>query len=96
MVCMVCMVCNGEIYNYVELADMFGIPISTLRSDVDVVLHMLADVLEDAKEVARRVALLDGDFAFVLTDGTSQLLSWRPVTPMASAPCSLYLRIRGQ
>ena len=65
------MVCNGEIYNYRELADMFGIAIDALRSDVDIILHMLENVLNDADEVARRVSLLDGDFAFVITDGTA-------------------------
>ena len=60
------MVCNGEIYNFQD-HDVD----QPLRSDVDIVLHMLADVLTDPEEVVRRVALLDGDFAFVITDGTN-------------------------
>jgi asparagine synthase (glutamine-hydrolysing) len=61
----VAMVCSGEVYNFEELRGGGAAP----RSDVDVVLTLLAEVLSDVGEVAGRVARLDGDFAFVVTDG---------------------------
>jgi asparagine synthase (glutamine-hydrolysing) len=63
------MVCSGEVYNFRELLPPEEA--DACRSDVDVVLGLLAGVLDDAAEAARRVARLDGDFAFVCTDGTS-------------------------
>jgi asparagine synthase (glutamine-hydrolysing) len=71
----IAMVCSGEIYNYRELELAKGARRQgqqQLRSDVDVVLRMLADALTDEAEVVRRVARLDGDFAFVITDGASE------------------------
>jgi asparagine synthase (glutamine-hydrolysing) len=63
----VAMVCSGEVYNYKALQQQGS---ARPRSDVDVVLALVAEVLADADEVASRVASLDGDFAFVVTDGT--------------------------
>jgi asparagine synthase (glutamine-hydrolysing) len=64
----VAMVCSGEIYNYRALFPSPGGGVEP-RSDVDVVLTLLAAVMDDESEVVKRVVKLDGDFAFVCTDG---------------------------
>ena len=60
------LICNGEIYNFKHLAESNDISVSTLRSDVDVVLK-LAEV---KGHVSEYVSSLDGDFAFVLANKT--------------------------
>jgi asparagine synthase (glutamine-hydrolysing) len=62
------LICNGEIYNYLDLAGELGVDAAKLRSDVDIVSH-LVDPASPASEAASAVARLDGDFAFVLADG---------------------------
>lgn len=61
------MVCSGEIYNHEDLGAA-----ADLRSDCEAVLRMLEDKLDDAspEDIAQLVGKLDGDFAFVVTDGT--------------------------
>ena len=78
----VAMVCSGEVYNCAELASSLASsrrrpmrPMRPMRSDVDVVLRMLLsgdddDVLVSSPDAAAAaVARVDGDFAFVATDG---------------------------
>ena len=66
------LLCNGEVYNHAALAGPDG---PLMRSDVDVVLLLLARHDGDAAEVASR---LDGDFAFVAYDAeTSEFVAAR-------------------
>jgi asparagine synthase (glutamine-hydrolysing) len=58
------LVCNGQIYNYLELADKYNIQRNILRSDVDVILHLYENGLT-IKDICNE---LDGVFAFVLYD----------------------------
>lgn len=73
------MVCNGQIYNCAELADLLDVEIYT---DVDVVLDacgMLgseAAVLPTIDSIARA---LDGDFAFVVVRDTTVYIARDPV-----------------
>ena len=55
--------CNGQIYNYKELANG-----RELRSDVDVILHM-----KQHFDIVTLAQLLDGDFAFVLIDNDANV-----------------------
>ena len=57
------LICNGQIYNYRELAVRFGIDVTALRSDVDIILHLYIALAGDMQQV---IHMLDGDFAFVL------------------------------
>lgn len=57
------LICNGQIYNYIELATQFNINPSDLRSDVDIILFLYDTYSDNFHEL---VNLLDGDFAFVL------------------------------
>jgi len=56
------LICNGEIYNYKQLYNELGIQPKT-QSDCEVILH-----LYKAFGIERTLQLLDGVFAFVLTD----------------------------
>lgn len=60
------MICNGEIYNYEKLSKDLGI--TDLRSDVEIINHMLAS--SDDLELCFRK--LDGDFVVfaILPDGS--------------------------
>lgn len=64
----VTMVCNGEIYNYKDLSP----PGVEMRSDVDVVLHALRPFYRDGSvdNLIKSVTKLDGDFAFVASNGS--------------------------
>ena len=70
----VAMVCSGEIYNYREIGESHH-----YRSDVDVVLHLHESVgtmsTQDAVDACAR---LDGDFAFVVTDGKNVVAARDP------------------
>ena len=57
------LICNGQIYNYIELSKKFNIDLYLLRSDVDIILHLYNIFQNNIYEL---VNLLDGDFAFVL------------------------------
>jgi len=58
------LICNGQIYNYLELAAEYGIPKEKLRTDVDVILHLYKKGLS----IDQLVSKLDGVYAFVLYD----------------------------
>ena len=65
------LICNGQIYNYRELAVRFGIDVTALRSDVDIILHLYIALAGDMQQV---IHMLDGDFAFVLYDSDAGLM----------------------
>ena len=56
------LICNGEIYNYKELAKQYGIK-EEMHSDCFIIIHLYKKL-----GIERTVALLDGEFAFVLYD----------------------------
>ena len=76
----VAMICSGEIYNHRDLIDQEG------RSDVEVILRLLLDgpVLTSSGNEAEIVSRIDGDFAFVVTDGSRVIAGRDPfgVRPM--------------
>ena len=63
------LICNGQIYNYIELANKFDINI--IRSDVDIILHLYDNFINNIYEL---INLLDGDFAFVIYDSNLDIL----------------------
>ena len=75
----VTMVCNGEIYNYKDLTP----PGVEMRSDVDVILHTVCHPFYRGgmgiDRLCRAVAKLDGDFAFVASDGNRILAGRDPL-----------------
>jgi asparagine synthase (glutamine-hydrolysing) len=90
----VSMVCNGEVYNYKEIGREPQ-PQPPLSTDVEVVLRLLAASWkairgEDLLAAAAVAARLDGDFAFVATDGRTVVAARDPlgVRPLfyATAP----------
>jgi len=60
----VVLICNGQIYNYLELADKYNIPRSFIRTDVDIILHLYNKYLS-IEDICNE---LDGVFAFVIYD----------------------------
>src|SRR3990170_1851521 len=68
-----CLVANGEIYNYRELADGLGKHVFRTRADSEVPLHLYEDI---GPEVASR---LDGMFALAVWDGSNLYLARDPV-----------------
>lgn len=58
----VTMICNGEIFNYIELYYMLGAS-PTTNSDCEVILHLYKRF-----GIERTLELLDGEFAFVIID----------------------------
>jgi asparagine synthase (glutamine-hydrolysing) len=58
------LICNGQIYNYLELAKEHDIQVSQLRTDVDIILHLYVKGIS----MIDICAMLDGVFAFVLYD----------------------------
>jgi len=58
----VALICNGEIYNYKELYQLLGVK-PTTDSDCEVIIHMYKKY-----GIEETLQLLDGVFAFVLTD----------------------------
>lgn len=56
-------ICNGELYNYKELAERWQIPLPEGCSDCEILPHLLSKL--DPSEVCRA---LDGVFAFVAVD----------------------------
>jgi asparagine synthase (glutamine-hydrolysing) len=56
------LICNGEIYNYRELYESMGIE-PTTQSDCEVIIH-----LYKRYGIEQTLQMLDGVFAFVLTD----------------------------
>jgi asparagine synthase (glutamine-hydrolysing) len=59
---------NGEIYNYKSLSDLFFIQPSKLKSDCDVITHLFEPSFNDHDIIRRRLNVLEGMFAFVLTN----------------------------
>ena len=57
-----CLICNGEIYNYKQLAEKSNTSLDSLPSDVAVI----PNVLQNATSLAKGLCSLDGDFAFVM------------------------------
>ena len=62
-------ICNGEIYNYKELATRWNIPLEEGTSDCAVIPH-----LAEKLNMTQLCRTLDGVFAFVLVDLQSQSL----------------------
>jgi asparagine synthase (glutamine-hydrolysing) len=62
------MICNGEIYNHVDLAKRFGISCTT-GSDCEIILHLFYKF-----GIERTCELLDGVFAFTIYDDILQTL----------------------
>lgn len=59
------LICNGEIYNYKELAEMMGIQMKT-DSDCEIIIHLYIRY-----GIEQTLQMLDGVFAFVLCDNGS-------------------------
>ena len=67
----VILICNGQIYNYLDIGKKYNISRNELRSDVDIILHLYNKNI-DIKTICNE---LDGVFAFVLYDKkTSRLI----------------------
>jgi len=62
------LICNGEIYNFKNLAKKYGFKLTT-GSDCEIILHMFKKFGID-----KTVIELDGVFMFVLYDDTSRIL----------------------
>ena len=58
----IALICNGEIYNFKELADKYGI-VQDSNSDCEVILHLYKKL-----GFKKTVELLDGVFAILLID----------------------------
>jgi asparagine synthase (glutamine-hydrolysing) len=69
------LICNGQIYNYKELATKYQIPIDDLRTDIDIILRLYHKgiSIEDFSSE------LDGDFAFLLYDPSKGIYIGRDV-----------------
>ena len=65
------MVCNGEIYNFKELAHKYALPLES-KSDCEVVLRLYAKLSKE--DFGAFVRELDGEFAFVLFDETKKMM----------------------
>ena len=64
------LICNGQIYNYLELANKYKIPVSELRTDVDIILQLYHQGIK-MEEIGEQ---LDGVFAFVLYDASKDTI----------------------
>ena len=62
------LICNGEIYNYKDLAEKYDFNLIT-GSDSEIILHMYRKF-----GIERMVKELDGVFMFVIYDASSNLL----------------------
>ena len=63
------LICNGEIYNYKELAEKYKITLTT-GSDCEIIIH-LSNILP----INKYIKLLDGVFSFVLYDKLQECLN---------------------
>jgi len=63
----VILMCNGEIYNYKELAEEYDITLQT-DSDCEIIIHLYR------KLGIEMISLLDGVFSFVLQDKISKMI----------------------
>lgn len=61
------LICNGQIYNYKDLAIKYNINLKNIRSDVDIILHLYI------KNIPINIICkeLDGDFSFVILDNNN-------------------------
>jgi asparagine synthase (glutamine-hydrolysing) len=72
--------CNGQIYNYLELASHYNISSTKLRSDVDIILYMYEYYVNNNLSMSNMICELNGDFAFFLYDtNMNQLLIARDI-----------------
>lgn len=62
------LMCNGEIYNYKELADQYNIELKT-HSDCEIIMHLYRQL-----GIEQTVQLLYGEFAFILIDKAKKLV----------------------
>ena len=62
------LICNGEIYNYKQLAERYGFNLKT-GSDCEIILHMFKRF-----GIEKTVNKLDGVFMFVLYDVKSKII----------------------
>ena len=62
------LMCNGEIYNYKELAHEYNIDLET-NSDCEIIIHLYQRV-----GIQQMISLLDGVFSFVLLDKTTNMV----------------------
>ena len=63
------LMCNGEIYNYKELAEKYSFNLTT-GSDCEIIIH-----LSSIMPVKDYIRLLDGVFSFVLYDKLQKCLT---------------------
>lgn len=73
------LLCNGEIYNFRDLIQQYGITDYHSGSDCEIILHLYAHYKEThtdltAEILAEMVSQLHGEFAFTLIDRTSGLV----------------------
>ena len=68
-----CVICNGEIYNYLILRNELSQHRFRTKSDTEVILHLFEE------EGEASVSRLDGMFAFVLYDGKDILVARDPL-----------------
>jgi len=69
--------CNGEIFNYKDLALEFGIDKSTLRTDIDLLLQLVAKWNQEPEMWLKKlngdfagVAFVSGDYGILFRDPT--------------------------
>jgi len=64
------LICNGEIYNYRNLIDMYNLKDDyKTESDCEIILHLYKKF-----GIAKACILLDGEFAFILYDSNKNIL----------------------
>ena len=68
-----CVICNGEIYNYLTLKDELSQHHFRTNSDTEVLLHLFEEEGEES------VSRLDGMFAFVIYDGENIFVARDPL-----------------
>lgn len=71
------LICNGEIYNYLDLADAYGVDPSSLGSDVHILVHALVTSL-DHVGVCNVLNKVDGEFALVFCDNSKIIVARDP------------------
>lgn len=71
------LICNGEIFNYLKLADIYGFDMNT-KSDCEIILHLYkefrSDVGSGEKALISLLSVIRGEFAFVLYDKANNTL----------------------
>lgn len=59
------LLCNGEIYNYIDLKNNFNVLELSSECDVEIILPLY---IEKQGDIIETLKLLDGEFAMILTD----------------------------